>query len=254
MPDVTPGDSSPLMGKTALVTGAAKRLGRAIALALGSEGVKVVVHYGRSAAAAAQTADELRAAGVDAWTLQADLAQRETVASLFARAIELAGPIDILINNASIFRPDRVLDCAPEDIDLNLQIHAMAPLLLSRAMAAQARAGHIVNLLDSRITDYDREHAAYHLSKRMLLTLTRMLAVELAPGIAVNAVAPGLILPPAGKDESYLREMAHTNPLHRYGGPADIVQAVLYLLTSGFVTGQVLFVDGGRHMRGNMYG
>jgi len=243
-----------MAGKTALVTGAAKRLGRAIALDLGSEGVNVIVHYGRSAEAAADTAEEVRAAGVHTWTLQADLARREPASSLFGRAVELAGPIDILINNASIFRPDRVLDCPPEDIDLNLQIHAVAPLLLSRAMAAQGRRGHIINLLDSRVTDYDRDHAAYHLSKRMLLTLTRMLAIELAPRIAVNAVAPGLILPPPGQDDAYLDKMASGNPLNRHGGPSDIVRAVRYLLASDFVTGQVLFVDGGYHMKGNVYG
>jgi len=229
-------------------------LGKAIALGLASEGANVIVHYGRSADQAAQTADKARAAGVKAWTLQADLAQPETAAELFARAVDLAGPIDIVVNNASIFAADSVLEVMPNDIARNVQIHGIAPLLLSRAMAAQERPGHIVNLLDSRITDYDRAHAAYHISKRMLLTLTQMLALELAPGIAVNAVAPGLILPPPGKDESYLREMARTNPLNRHGGPADIVRAVVYLLTSGFVTGQVLFVDGGSHMKGNVYG
>jgi len=134
-----------------------------------------------------------------------------------------------------------------------VQVHALAPLTLSRALAKQGRDGHIINMLDSRVTDYDRDHAAYHLSKRMLLTLTRMLAMELAPRIAVNGVAPGLILPPAGKDESYLRDLAHTNPMNRHGGVGDITDAVLYLLTSRFVTGQVMFVDGGRHMRGPLY-
>ena len=111
-----------------------------------------------------------------------------------------------------------------------------------------------MNLLDSRITDYDREHAAYHLSKRMLFALTRMLALELAPRTIVNAVAPGLILPPEGKDEDYLRRMAHTVPLNRHGDAGDIEQAVLFLLRCEFVTGQVIFVDGGRHMEGRVYG
>jgi NAD(P)-dependent dehydrogenase (short-subunit alcohol dehydrogenase family) len=248
-----PGESS-LAGSTALVTGAAKRLGRAIALALSGEGANVVIHYGRSAEAAARTAEEALAAGVKAWTLQADLAEPEEANLLFPRAVDLAGPIDILVNNASIFFPDRLDDLTPRDINRNVQIHAIAPLLLSRAMAAQGRGGHIVNLLDSRITGYDRDHAAYHLSKRMLFTLTRMLALELAPGIAVNAVAPGLILPPPGEDERYLRRMVHTNPLRRHGGPADVVHAALYLLKSTFVTGQVLFVDGGYHMNGSVYG
>ena len=97
-------------------------------------------------------------------------------------------------------------------------------------MAGQGITGHIVNLLDTRVTVYDKEHASYHISKRVLLTLTRMLALELAPKIAVNGIAPGLILPPAGQDEAYLQRLAHTNPLQRHGGPQDVVDAVLFLL------------------------
>jgi len=247
-------DDRSLGGRTALITGAAKRLGRAMALALGAEGANVVVHYGRSAGAAAETAGQIHAAGAKAWALQADLSDPAAAAGLFARAVELAGPVDILINNASIFPAGSVLTVTPEEITRNLDLHAVAPLLLSRAMADQQRPGHIVNMLDSRVGDYDRHHAAYHLSKRMLHTLTRMLALELAPRIAVNAVAPGLILPPPGEDADFLQRLAHTNPLDRHGGPADITDAALYLLRSRFVTGQVLFVDGGRHMKGSVYG
>ena len=243
-----------LAGRTALVTGAAKRLGRAVALALAHQGTNVVVHYRRSTDAAGQTAEHIRTAGVESWVLQADLADPVSAGQLMARAINLAGPIDILINNASIFPVGQLRDITPEDITQNVGIHAVAPLLLSRAMADQDQRGDIINLLDSRITDYDRDHAAYHLSKRMLFTLTRMLALELASQIAVNAVAPGLILPPQGEDDGYLRKLAHTNPLNRYGSLKDITDAVLFLLKSEFVTGQVLFIDGGRHMKGSVYG
>ncbi len=236
-----------------MITGAAKRLGRATALALAGEGANVVVHYNRSANAAETAAEEIRAAGAAAWTLQADLSDPREVDSLMPRAIEAAGQIDILINNASIFQAGSIMEVTVEEIADNVQVHALAPLTLCRALARQGLDGHIINMLDSRVTDYDRDHAAYHLSKRMLLTLTRMLALELAPRIAVNGVAPGLILPPAGKDESYLRDLAHTNPMNRHGGAEDITDAVLYLLTSRFVTGQVMFVDGGRHMRGRVY-
>jgi len=243
----------PLSGKSALITGAASRLGRAMALAVAAEGANVVVHYHRSADAAEATAEEIRAVGASAWTLQADLRQTNQVEALMPRAIEAAGGIDILINNASIFQAGAMMHVTVEEITENIQVHALAPLTLSRALAEQGRRGHIINLLDSRVTDYDRNHAAYHLSKRMLLTLTRMLALELAPRIAVNGVAPGLILPPAGKDETYLRDLAHTNPMNRHGDAQDVTDAILYLLKSRFVTGQVLFVDGGRHMRGPLY-
>jgi len=169
------------------------------------------------------------------------------------RAVELAGPVDILVNNASIFPADTITQVDPREIHSNMQIHAITPLLLSRALAAQGREGHIVNMLDARIVDYDRRHAAYHLSKRTLFTLTRMLALELAPRVVVNAVAPGLILPPTGEDESYLEKMARTNPMHKHGCPQDVAEAVLFLLKSDFITGQVIFVDGGRHIRGCTY-
>ena len=247
-------EAGSLAGKTALVTGAADRLGRAIGLTLARAGANVVIHYHHSADAAAQTADEARAEGVQAWVLHADLADPASAGGLFAEAVEAAGPVDILVNSASVFPANRVLDLTFADIALSIQLHAAAPLQLSQALAAQGRVGSIVNLLDSRITDYDREHASYHLGKRMLLTLTRMLALELAPRISVNGIAPGLILPPVGEDESYLKKLAYTNPLNRHGGADDITDAVLYLLKSRFVTGQVLFVDGGRHLRGCVYG
>ena len=129
----------------------------------------------------------------------------------------------------------------------------MAPLELTRCLAAQGRDGAVVNLLDARVGDYDRQHAAYHLSKRLLAALTRRMAIEFAPRLRVNAVAPGLILPPDGEDEGHFDRLASTNPLQRRGCPEAVAEAVLFLLRSDFVTGQVLFVDGGRHLRGNLH-
>ncbi len=243
-----------LSGKTALVTGAGQRIGRALALALARGGVHVVVHYHSSAAEAEDTAGAARALGVKAWTLPCDLADVKAVGALFDEAVALAGPVDYLVNSASSFAPDRLDDMTPETLEAAVNLNALAPLVLGRCLAAQGRPGCIVNLLDARIADYDREHVSYHLSKRMLFTLTRMMSVEFAPLVRVNAVAPGLILPPAGKDESYLAQLASTNPLNRYGAPDDVTEAALFLLRSDFVTGQVLFVDGGRCLRGNMYG
>lgn len=246
---------SVLNGQVALVTGSAKRLGRAVATALALEGMGVVVHYRSSRDEAVDLADELKASGVGAWPIQADLAEPAAAEGLIAQACDLSGgPIDILINAASIFSPSRVTDLTPDDLAANVQVNALAPLVLSRALAARGRPGQIVNFLDGRMVEYDEEHAAYHLSKRMLFSLTRMLALELAPRIRVNAVAPGLILPPPGHDESYLQGMARTVPLDRHGGPTDIVRAVLFLLHSDFITGQVIYVDGGRHMMGRTYG
>lgn len=249
--------SAQLAGKTALVTGAAKRIGRATALALATERVHVVLHYGRSEDEAEQVAARARALGVGAWTIQADLGTPDGAESLIPKALEAAGPLDILVNNASIFTESRIGDLSVEDLARNIQVNAVAPLLIARAFARQDRPGMwgaILNFLDARVVEYDAQHAAYHISKRMLYTLTRMMALEFAPRVRVNAVAPGLILPPPGKDASYLETLASTNPLHRVGTVEEITDAALFLLRSGFVTGQVIYVDGGRHLKGRVYG
>jgi len=246
--------ADPLENKTALVTGAAQRLGRATALSLAERGVNVVIHYRSSAGRAEALADQVRNAGVKAWTVSADLADPAAAEHLFSRACSAAGSIDYLVNNASVFLESHLVDFAPADLARNVNINALAPLLIARSFAAQQREGAIINMLDCRITDYDRAHAAYHISKRMLYSLTRMMALEFAPSIRVNAVAPGLVLPPSGRDDTYLEGLAHTTPLNRHGAPSDVTAAILFLLESDFVTGQVLFVDGGRHLRGSVYG
>lgn len=243
-----------LKGKTALVTGAAKRMGAAVSLALAKAGVNVVIHYRNSREAAESVAKEARAGGVQAWPIAADLAAPHEAEALFDRVLRTAGPIAFLINNASIFPEQRFLEFTAEELHASINVNALAPLLLARCFAAQGREGAIVNFLDSRIADYDRQHVPYHLSKRMLFSLTRMMALEFAPRIRVNAVAPGLVLPPEGKDISYLEALKDTDPLRSYGSTADVCEAVLFLLRSGFVTGQVIFVDGGRHLQGSVYG
>lgn len=242
-----------IAGQTALVTGAARRLGAATALALAKAGVHVVVHYGSSAKDAESVAADVRTHGVNAWTLQADLCQSCNAERVLDAALTLAGPIDILVNNASTFHEGSLRDCSTADIESNVQMNALTPLLLGRRLAGQERAGCIINLLDTMIADYDRKHVPYHLSKRLLHSLTRMMAVEFAPLLRVNAVAPGLILPPEGKDERYLAALAHSNPLQSYGDAVCVTDAILFLLRSQFITGQTIFVDGGRNLRGRMY-
>ncbi len=242
-----------LAGKRALITGAAKRVGRAIATALAQNGVHVVIHYHQSAQDALALCDDLRRLGVSAWAIQGDLMDLPQVERIFREAVAQAGPIDILINNASIFDRDTLWEATDESIGKNVRLHAVVPLLLSRALAGQGGPGHIVNLLDTRVAVYDREHASYDLSKSMLLTLTRMLALELAPKVAVNAVAPGSILPPPGYGVDYLKKLTYANPLNRHGDPQDIADAVLFLVRSRFITGQVIYVDGGMHMKGRIY-
>jgi hypothetical protein len=241
--------SPSLKGKVALVTGASKRIGRALAIALADEGVNVVAHDRKAMEAeTVKVCDEVVKCGARAWSIVADLERPEEYESLIARAMKAAGSLDILINNASIFLPSTLMDVGFGDVTRHLQVNAWAPFVLSRDFSRLADRGKIINLLDTRITGYDRSHAAYVLSKRMLSVLTTMCALEFAPGFTVNAVAPGLILPPAGKDENYLARLAEAVPLRKHGGPGDIADAVLYLLRSDFVTGQIIYVDGGKHL------
>ena len=242
-----------LKGKTALITGGAKRLGAALATGIAAAGAQVVIHCHRSQDEAEKLKDTIIDAGGDASVIEADLADNALSDTLVGRAIALAGPLDILINNASIFQEAPFMEMEPDAIHKNMNINASAPMLIARRFAEQRRKGTIINLLDTLVMDYDKRHVPYHLSKRTLHTLTRIMAVEFAPKIRVNAIAPGLILPPQGKDITYLESLAHSNPLKKHGGASDIVDAALYLLGAEFVTGQTLFVDGGRHLRGSMY-
>jgi len=237
-----------LKGRTALVTGAARRIGRAIALALAARGVHVVIHYHTSGDdLAEEVADEARRLGVRAWKVKGDLAEEASAEGIFSEALKLAGSIDFLVNNASVFPLSRCRDLSPKELSDTLDVNAVAPFILSRALAADAEAGAIVNLLDVRIRGYDRSHVAYQISKKVLKELTEAMAIEYAPRIRVNAVAPGLILPPEGEDESYLARRG------RPGQVEDVTEAVIFLLSQAYITGQVLFVDGGQGLEGDSH-
>jgi pteridine reductase len=238
-----------LKGKVALVTGASKRIGRALAIALAEEGVHIVAHDRRSLETETdKVCGEVVNCGAKSWKVLADLEKPEEYETLVARAIQAAGSLHILVNNASIFLPSTLMDVGFGDIMRHMHVNAWAPFVLSREFARLAVRGKIINLLDTKIRGYEGAHVAYVLSKQMFAALTTMCALEFAPGITVNGVAPGLILPPAGKDEGYLRQLAKSVPLQRHGGPDDIADTVIYLLLSDFVTGQIIYVDGGRHL------
>jgi hypothetical protein len=239
-----------LTGLTALVTGGALRLGRATALALAGEGVDVIIHYRASAKEAAVLCDELRALGVKAWSIEADFSRQGEAEALIGRAVKEAGRVDILINNAAVFPEGTLSEMTLDDLNHNIMVNAWAPFALSRSFAKVSPVGKIINMLDTRLKGPDAPRAAYHISKHLFALLTRLTAVEFAPGVSVNAVAPGLVLAPAGSEEGYLEGLCKKLPLKRIGDVSDVTAAILYLLKSSFVTGQVLYVDGGRHLRG----
>ena len=232
----------------ALVTGAAVRIGRAISLALADEGMSIVVHFRRSEAEARQLCGELERRGVRAWAVQGDFADPAEGERVVERALAVAGTLDVLVNNASIFPRDDLQTLTLEGLLDNVRVNAWAPFTASRAFATRVGRGHIINLLDSRIDDADFAHVGYLLSKHVLAALTRMMALAFAPDITVNGVAPGLILPPPGAPHAYIDALVATVPLAQHGEADEVARAVAYLATSQFVTGDVIYVDGGRHL------
>jgi NAD(P)-dependent dehydrogenase (short-subunit alcohol dehydrogenase family) len=242
-------DRVSIKGKTALITGAAKRIGRATALALADDGVNVIVHYSSSSSEADKLAAEIKERGVSAWTIKADFSDPAEYEALIDRARTLAGSLDILINNASIFPIEKLEDVTFDGVVSNMQVNAWAPFVLSRDFARLIGRGRIVNLIDSRVTGYDWFHVGYIWSKHVLLSMTRMMALQYAPDITVNGVAPGLITPPPGQDVSYIERLAGTVPLRKHGEPEDVADAVSFLVKSDFITGEVIYVDGGRHLK-----
>jgi len=237
-----------LTGKTVLVTGAAKRLGNAIAFGLAKQGMNVIVHYDKSESEARNLRDEIVELGVKSWLVSADFSNSDSCKELVEQANELSGRIDVLVNNASVFSAGDMNHVRFEDIEVKMLTNTWTPFLLSRYFSEKTICGKIINILDTRIVGYDYDHFAYYLSKRMLEVLTKSMALKLAPDITVNGVAPGLILPPEGKDEGYLEQRKNSVPLRKYGSPSDVVETVLFLLRNDFVTGQIIYVDGGKHL------
>ena len=244
-----------LKAKTALVTGGAVRIGRAICEALAERGCNVIVHYNRSSAEARTLCRRLEGMGVAAFTVRADLASPAECEAMMAAALAKTGRLDVLVNNAAVFHKDTLSTLTRKKLMAELEVNLVAPIVLTRAfLTIHSRSrrggisGKIVNLLDRRIVGSDPSCVPYVLSKKMLAEFTRTAALELAPAITVNGVAPGAILPPTGKGLKRVRELAGASPLKRQCTPADVAQAVVFLLESDAITGQTLFVDGGQHL------
>lgn len=243
--------SRTLEGKVAVVTGAALRIGKALAIALADRGASVAVHYGGSAGAAAETVAHIREGGGTAEPLQADLRRIPEAGRLIERAAERLGMVDILVNSAALYRVAEIADTSEELWDEQFAINLKAPFFLAKAFAlhvGRERTGQIINIADWRGVRCDPGALAYSMTKAGVIAMTEGLALALGPNIRVNAIAPGAILPPAGKDESYLEEIGKGSPLGRHGSTDDMVRALLYLAAAEYVTGQVLFVDGGEHL------
>jgi NAD(P)-dependent dehydrogenase (short-subunit alcohol dehydrogenase family) len=237
------------MRGAALVTGAGRRIGRTLALALADAGFDIVVHYGASRLEAEAAAAEIEARGRRATALQADLAVEGQAAGLIERATRALGPLTLLVNNASVFREDSIQTMTRETWDAHVETNLRSPLALAQAFAAQAPDGSaIVNLLDQRVWRPNPQFFTYALSKAALWAATRTLAQALAPRIRVNGVGPGPTLPSIHQAaEAFAAEAANV-PLERRATPEEIARAVLYLVDAPSVTGQMIAVDGGQHL------
>jgi len=235
----------------ALVTGAGRRIGRALALELAAAGFHVVVHYGRSEAEAEETAALIAAAGGRASPLQADLGCEAEVATLVERAIAAAGPLGVLVNNAAVFERDEWHDATRESWDRHLETDLRAPFLLSQDFAKTlpaAAEGLIVNLLDQRVWNLTPHFVSYSLAKSGLWTLTRTLALALAPRVRVNGIGPGFTLPAPNQSQAQFDRQLAALPLRR--GPAleELRACLRFLLQARSVTGQMIALDGGQHL------
>jgi pteridine reductase len=238
-------------GRIALVTGAGQRVGQAIALALGAEGMRVAVHHHASSDGARKTASALRGLGAESATFAADLHDPATPERLIADVVKRFGGIDLLVNSAAVMQRVALAAVTARDWDETFAINTRAPFFLSLAAARAMgeRGGAIVNVADHLAHESWPMLVPHAVSKSALEAVTRQLAVQLAPHVRVNAVAPGAVLAPDGWPAAARRKFEEETPLRRLGSPDDVAQAVLYLASAPYVTGHVLFVDGGRHPR-----
>ncbi|MBE7534918.1 MAG: SDR family oxidoreductase [Anaerolineales bacterium] len=236
-----------LTNKTILITGAARRLGRAFALACARAGANVAIHHAHSQADAESLRVEITSLGKRAWIFQADLSDSTQTEELI-RLVNKSTPLHFLVNSAAIFEPLSFNATTLTDWNGHLALNLTAPFLLSQAFARQADEGaRIINILDWRALRPGADHFPYTISKSALAALTKSMAIALAPKILVNGLALGAILPPADGNAS--PEIIKNVPMKRWAQEPEVEQALLFLLTSpAYITGEIIHVDGGRNL------
>jgi NAD(P)-dependent dehydrogenase (short-subunit alcohol dehydrogenase family) len=237
--------------KNALVTGAARRVGRAIASDLARHGWGVAVHYRTSEAEAHELVAGIREDGGKAVALRADLAREKEIEGLLSLAAESLGPLHCLINSASVFERDSLGDVTCRSWQLHMAVNVRAPLLLTQGFVRQLREGeegNVINIIDERVWNLTPHFVSYTVSKSALWTLTRVLAPALAPRIRINGIGPGETLPSFHQTEQSFARMCATMPLGRGTTPEEICEAVRFILSARAMTGQMIVLDGGQHL------
>ncbi len=240
-----------LKGKSALVTGGARRVGKAIALALAERGADIVIHYNTGTREAAETAGEIAALGVRVALLQRDLSDVELAQRLPDAAAREFGRLDIVVNSAATMMRTPVGEVTPADWDAMFALNLRAPFFIAQAAAPFLRVsnGVVINIADLAAYETWPAYVPHGMTKAGVVQMTRALAKALAPEVRVNAVAPGAVLLPDDWASEPAERLVATTPLRRLGTAADVAQAVVYLCEATYVTGEVIIVDGGRHIR-----
>jgi len=238
------------MAKVALITGSAVRIGRGIASHLADKGWSLALHYSTSSLEVSELESELRLKYSNQlfYSFKSDLGDADQTGKLIDQVIERFGSVDLLINNASVFEPASLKQTDNKLMARLTMINFIAPFILMRDFANKVQKGLIINIVDMRISNNKGDYLAYSLSKKSLWELTKMAALELAPRIRVNAIAPGAVLPPVGKDNSYLEKIAFKTPMKATSGMISILRSLDYIADNEDLTGQLIFCDGGGHL------
>lgn len=233
---------------TALVTGGAVRLGRALALALAQNGYDLALHYHSSRAAAEATAEEIRALGRQCVLFQQDLADVAAFHALIASVHSALPGLCVLVNSASGYVQENISETALKTFDDMFSLNLRAPYFLTQAFCATVESGQVINIIDNKIGFHQYQYGAYLLSKKALAEFTKMAALEYAPAFRINGIAPGVVLPASTRSPEYIAWRVQGIPMQKQGHPNDISQALLFLLNSEFISGQIITVDGAENI------
>lgn len=231
--------------KAALITGGAIRVGKGIALALAQQGYDIALHYNSSLEAAKETQYQIQQFNVKCELFQADLSNAHTIEPLMQQVSETFPYLDVLINNASTYQQALIQNTTLETFDEQIAMNLKAPFFLIKNYAKYLKKGNIINIIDNKMGFNQFHYAAYLLAKKALAELTKMAAMEFAPNIRVNGVAPGTVLPIVSRTEDYNNWRKQGIPLQRFADLTEISQAILSLISNEYITGHILVVDGG---------